>query len=550
MRKLFALVGIVALFAVSCEFDGTTDTPGENVASEILINSEGVITLPAVGGDVELDYEIVNPVEGVSMEATADVEWITDLSVAEKISFSVEQNDSVNRIGVLTFTYGDVVTSIAVQQTAFMEEGVSRISVTSDLEVIVAAEGGSGKISYLLECEEKGAMPTVEADVDWIVVDSVEAKRVKYTVLANTVEEIRVGYVTLSYEEVTAQVAIKQEAAKFEPVLTASNVAVKLNESVEFKVMYGDKDVTAEAQILEYYTNENIGSTYVAKVLGEHYFYAKYNNRESRVLSIYVSPENAPEFPEDTNPMSFSFNQRFLLVDHTGLGCSYCPYMKSAIKEAEESEYYENKFNVVYAYSYSASEVCYTKSSDILWDYYKSICRSLTGFPSATFNYQYNQNSSFNDLTSHIKSVWDSNPSASVALAVKLEDNQLIASVAVKSSKAQNIKLSLWVLEDDINARQTNAYEDWHNNHHNVLRECPTGVSAKDIAGVELGDVEANGVLRKVVGYNLNPASSWVVDNYKVIAIISAPSSEYGNKYEVVNTAICEIGGSVGFDYK
>lgn len=560
----------MALLLVSCELlesqgpndPNTPDTPNteepseeepdeENpVVPEIRLDVEGVIAVAAAGGDIEVEYDIVNPVDGAKLDVKADVAWIKDFSVAEKVTFSVEANDGVSRFGVLTFTYADVEVAVAVQQTEFLEEGVARLSVTSDLNVAIAAEGGSGKIIYLLECDDKEAMPTVEADVKWIVIDAVESKRVKYTVEANNVEEARVGHVTLSYEEASVQVTIEQDAAMFFPVLIASDTTVKLNESVEFTVMYGDKDITAEAEILKYDTNANVGPTFEAKELGEHNIYAKYNNRDSEVVSIYVSPLHAPEFPEDTAPERFDFNQRFLLVDHTGIECPNCPAMKRLIKDAEEGEYYNNKFNVVYAYSYTAKDPCYTAAANTLWDYYKATCIGLTGFPSATFNYQYLYPASSNNLIAHIKNVWSSNPSASVALAVDIKDNQLVASVAVKSSKEQNIKLSLWVLEDGITAAQYGATEEWMNHHHNVLRECPTGISNSDISGVELGDVKANGVLRAVVDYELNPASSWVVDNYKVIAIISAPSSKYDNKYEVLNTAICEVGSFIGFDYK
>ena len=52
------------------------------------------------------------------------------------------------------------------------------------------------------------------------------------------------------------------------------------------------------------------------------------------------------------------------------------------------------------------------------------------------------------------------------------------------------------------------------------------------------------------MSFDLFVGSSWNINNCKLIAIISAPDSNYNNKYEVVNSAICEFGGSVGFDYK
>ena len=174
----------------------------------------------------------------------------------------------------------------------------------------------------------------------------------------------------------------------------------------------------------------------------------------------------------------------------------------------------------------------------------------LTGYPSITMNYNHNTAGNYNMVTSQINEVWDANPTASIALAAKIEGEKIVISASVKSSKTQNVKLALWVLEDDINATQSNATASWMHTHHSVLRDAPTGVSKTDISGVDFGYVEANTTMSRVMEFDLFAASSWKRENFKVIAIISAPSEKYDNKYEVVNTAICEFGSSIGFDYK
>ena len=244
------------------------------------------------------------------------------------------------------------------------------------------------------------------------------------------------------------------------------------------------------------------------------------------------------------------------MVDHTGLNCPYCPYMKEAIKAAEDDVNYKDKFNVVYSYSYYSTEVCYSPAAKTLWNYYKNVCSTsktgmyLTGYPSITSNFNHNTAANRNMVMSQIDELWEENPTASVALAAKIEGNKIVMSTSVKSSVSQNIKIALWILEDDISATQSNATASWMHTHHSVLRDAPTGVSASDIAGVEFGYVEANTTMNRIMEYDLNVSSSWNKDNFTVIAIISAPSSKYDNKYEVVNTAICEVGGSIGFDYK
>ena len=135
-------------------------------------------------------------------------------------------------------------------------------------------------------------------------------------------------------------------------------------------------------------------------------------------------------------------------------------------------------------------------------------------------------------------------------MATKRDGNKLVVNAAVKSSKDQHLKIALWLIEDGVYATQSNATASWMHTHHNVMRDGITGISSTDIAGVEFGYVNAYTTYERVMNFDLFIGSSWNINNCKLIAIISAPSSKYDGKYEVVNTAICEIGGSIGFDYK
>ena len=70
----------------------------------------------AEGGKGEIEYEIVNPIEGTEVEAEADVEWIA-VTVGEKIAFVVEGNTSEEaREGKITATYGDLSFDVKVKQ--------------------------------------------------------------------------------------------------------------------------------------------------------------------------------------------------------------------------------------------------------------------------------------------------------------------------------------------------------------------------------------------------------------------------------------------------
>lgn len=526
--------------------------PEEPAKPELVVKGGDVIPISAEGGNVEIKYEVLNPIEGVEVEATEDVDWIVDLVVAESVKFSVQSNEGEARTGAVTLTYGDLTASVTIMQTEILEEGIVRLTVTSNLTVAYDATGGAGEIIYLLECDDANALPTVKSDVDWVVVGDVETGKVDYTVAANVEEVARVGHIELSYEDELVEITIEQAAAYYEPILTVSRTSVTVNESVQFTVTYADKDVTAEALIKMYNTNEVVEANYTPTEAGEQTFVAEYNGRSSQPVTINVLPESLPGFPVDTAPSSYDFNQRMLIVDHTGAGCQYCPQVKQAIRDAEEDVNYKDKFNVVYSYSFRSTEVCYSPAAKTLWNYYVGVCSTgnkLTGYPSFTTNYRFNYTGR-NNIKERIDEYWEKNPSASVALAAEMTDDKIIVNASVKSSKSQNIKISLWVLEDDIYEYQTNASADWMHTHHSVMRYALTNISASDIAGDDFGHVDANSTLSKTLEFSNTIPNIWNRDNMKLIVIISAPNSKYGGKYEVVTTMMCNFGESVGFDYK
>ncbi len=555
MRKLFAILSVVALMFAACETT-PTPTPNKPIAPIISVTPSGIVTMPAAGGDVELGYEVINPTEGVKLEATTDSDWITNLVVGEKLTFSVERNHSdQQRIGIVTLRYeGAEELSIGIQQSEALASGEVRLTITSDRKTIFEATGGSGEVTYMLESEEGETIPEVTTDVEWITIDSVEEGSVSYTVARSNVEEKRTGHITLSYSGKSAEATIEQKAAELLPILTANSTSIRCGETITFTVTYADEDITSEATIYDYYTKSEVSNPYTPAEVAERVFYASYNNRTSKVLTVNVVPEYTPELPIDAEPESYDFNQRMLIVDHTGVGCGYCPNMKSALKSMEQDSKYAHKFNIVYAYSFSQNEVCYSSASETFWSYYKDVCSTsympLTGFPSATFNYCRNFAAAPNHMTQKVDEYWDENPSASVALAATIKDGKYVVNVEVKSAEAQNIHLALWVLEDDIYAKQSGGYEEWMNTHHSVLRDCLTGASRSDISGIDFGYIQANSTMSRVYQFDVFKATAWNSDNFKLIAVISAPNEEFDNRYEVIDTAMCEIDGTAAHEYK
>lgn len=553
MRKaLFSTIALFALLFSSCENLGDDNTaPGVDDSPKFRVVSDTFIDMPVEGGNAEIEYIIDKVVEGATLTATSTAEWI-DIEVGETIALFVESNTEVSdRMGTISIKYADTRVSVFVDQKGRDVNDGAYISITSERTLNFSAKGGNGAITYTITGGEEGDKPTVESNQTWAKVVSVESDKINISVSANNTTSTRKANISIEYGT-TITVQVKQEAGSDMPELTASTSVVKPGQAVNFTVTYLGEDVTAASKIYEYYTKAEVSNPYTPAEVGEIALFAKYDGHSSDICSITVIPSNTPDLPADSAPESYDFNQRILLVSHTGCGCSYCPPVKEAFKDAEENVYYKDKFNAVFSYSFSSSEVCYSSAAKTLWNYYVNVCSTgdyLTGYPSFTTNFCFNYTGK-TGVTDRIDTFWDKNVTASVALATKRDGNKLIVNAAVKSSKDQHIKIALWLIEDDVYATQSNATASWMHTHHNVMRDGITGISSSDIAGVEFGYVNAHTTYERVMNFDLFVGSSWNINNCKLIAIISAPNSKYDGNYEVVNTAICEIGGSIGFDYK
>lgn len=551
LRRLCVLLALVAVLFASCG-EPVNETP-QPTAPHLSVDIEGIISIDAEGGEVEINYTIENPVEGFVLEATSASDWIGDITIDESVTLFVDVNHTTqSRVGMVTLTYGEESVTVGIQQEGATSGSEILFEITSERKMAFNSKGGEGTILYTLKGEDATILPEITSNKEWLTIDNVTSAEATFSVERNRATEKRNAKISVNYMGTEHTVFVEQDAASDEVTLRVDRAVVKSGEMVTFTVIYEEEDVTADATIHANYTNEEVSNPYTTTESGELSFYAKYNGIKSKICSVTVTPAYAPEFPEDTNPESFDFNQRMLIVDHTGLGCAYCPGVKQAIHDTQEKAQYKDKFNVVYAYTFSSNEVCYSSAARTLWNYYVGVCSTgdkLTGYPSFTTNYCFNYTGKY-QLEQRIDDLWEENPAASIAYAAEIVDDKIVVSASVKSSVAQNYKLSLWVLEDDIYAKQTNATAEWMHTHSSVMRDAPTGVSNSDISGIDFGYIEAGAMLSRILEYDLFCANSWKKDNFKLIAVLSAPSELYGGKYEVVTTAICEFGSSVGFDYK
>ena len=528
-----------------------TETPvGGDEDNLVVLTS--VINIDAEGGEAEIPYTISQPTEGVTLEATTTSEWVT-ITVAESIHLTIAPNTAAeSRVAIINITYGADECGVAVQQAGAISDndGGAKITV-QPRKVKVSAMGGQSSVEYLLSGAEEGAVIDAAADAEWITNIAVESREVRFTVAKNKSTAQREATLTLSYGNATATVAITQEGAVEDVVLMASNTTPRVGESVEFSVVYGGEDVTAEAKICDYYTKEEVANPLKFDKVGERAFEAKYDGKTSKLVSIVVNPANAPDFPVDGDEDNYNFKYRMLLIDHTGTDCGYCPYMMQSLKEIEEDTAYNDYFNVAMAHSYNTSDPAYSNTALTMRYYYQKTLKVLTGFPTLTYNYQYGDSagSNISYVKNHFGKLKKESTDAAVAVAATLDGDKVIVSASLKSKEARSYKFNILLLEDDIYGKQNGAWETWMSTHNNAIRASYATISQSDISGEEWGYVAAETTSRKV--FEMKIENNRVVKaNCKVLVIIAAKDANYNDKYEVVNTTMCDLEESKPFEYR
>lgn len=548
MKRILSIIAIWSVLFTACE--PIAETPS-NAESNLMV-ATNIVTMSAAGGMGEIIYTISQPTEGAVLEATSTSEWISDITVGEKITFEVDANTTTEqRVGFINISYGAEEYTVGVQQVG-KDEGNSSIKISLTPRKITApAMGGSQSVSYLISGAEEGAIAKVKATDEWIGDIEVDAENITFVVAKNSSTQKRETKIQVSYSTAEATITVTQEGAVNEVILTASTTTARVGQSVTLRVEYAGEDVTSEAKICDYYTHKEFSNPVTFSEVGEYALYAKYNDMSSKLVSITVFTASAPDFPVDSDASNYNFKYRMLLIDHTGTDCGYCPLMMSSLKQLEDNPAYNDYFNIAMAHSYNSSDPSYSSTAVTISGYYRNTIKTLTGYPTLTYNYQYKESAGSNItyILNNFNKLKKESQDAGVAVAAKLDGDKVVVSASLKSKRARHFKFNVLLLEDNIYGSQYGATESWMNYHNNAIRSSYAPITSSDISGTEWGYVGASSVQHKVIELPIEN-SRIVKSNCKVLVIITAQDANYDNKYEVVNTTMCELDQSVPFEYR
>ena len=122
MKRLFMILTLFAFVATACSESPETNQNNNQPSTPTTTITLGKdnISVGSGNGISSISYSINNPVEGLTVEATADVDWIHSFTYTDtKIGFSINATDLYEeRTGVITVTYGEVSDSVTVTQEA------------------------------------------------------------------------------------------------------------------------------------------------------------------------------------------------------------------------------------------------------------------------------------------------------------------------------------------------------------------------------------------------------------------------------------------------
>ncbi len=324
-------------------------------------------------------------------------------------------------------------------------------------------------------------------------------------------------------------------------------------------VKYGNEDVTSES---EFYVGEEktpttkiVNATYSTTTPGEFNFWVAYgrHNTKATPTKIMAIANDIPDRATDSKPSSTSFKKEVLVMEFTGLGCEYCPYMLAAMHKVLADAEYSAKMNLAMLYTLSSGEPFYPGPVDEGF--------GADGAPyvqvDARTSFANEQPLGVQTNVTNIKSTVDLchaiAPQAGIAVNMVVGSGQMVARATVKAAKTAKYRIGAWILEDGLTSKinQTNDYNvpgDF-SVHNNVVRLADSKVSTYDYSGYDLGTIAAGEYADHAFTINLD--SSWKVENCHVIFFVMTEREDDARYLCVTNSIDVPLKKQeVGFAYK
>lgn len=256
--------------------------------------------------------------------------------------------------------------------------------------------------------------------------------------------------------------------------------------------------------------------------------YKTYNTSQTPLAVTAVDFE-IPTRPIDPQPDNLQFKHRSMIMQFTGLGCGYCPFMIAALRDVLADENYGSKAVLAAVHTYSGDPYA---PADRL-DYYFNV----SNYPTVIFDMMVQiQNYGYTANIANIKNCIDQSLSsaaqAGISARMAKDANTLIVRMSVKAAESNSFRVGAWVLEDGLTGTQSNyGMEGEFNTHDNVLRAADSKDSnTNSYTGYDIGHLNAGDTSDHLFVIPLDP--EWDADNCHLLLFVSALD---GSSYTVTN---------------
>ena len=270
---------------------------------------------------------------------------------------------------------------------------------------------------------------------------------------------------------------------------------------------------------------------YSASTAGSQSFWVSYKTYDTskNPLTVTAVDFEIPTRPTDPQPDNLQFKHRSMIIQFTGLGCGFCPFMISALRDVLTDETYGSKAVLAALHTYSGDPFAPAdKSIDRLF--------GVTGYPYVMFdmmkgfgNYGYTTNVSY--LKKFIDSSLSTPAQAGISLRASKDDKTLIVRMTVKAAAAGKFRVGAWVLENGLTGRQANYGMDGEfNTHDNVVRLADSK-NGSSYTGHDIGYLNAGDSSDYLFVIKLDP--EWNQNECHLVLFVSTPDDN-GN-YVITN---------------
>lgn len=156
MKKILILMAMV-IGVVACDTDKPTPDKPNTPAPVLTLTSESSLWFEAMGGEGVINYTLENPAKDVELKASSSVEWITDITIGDSITYIVAQSDiEEERRGTITVEYGKESFSVSIMQRAKLDVDVQFTGKYLDGSFYFDKVEGTDAYSYNLIISDKG----------------------------------------------------------------------------------------------------------------------------------------------------------------------------------------------------------------------------------------------------------------------------------------------------------------------------------------------------------------------------------------------------------